>query len=278
MGERGGASPRPDAVRMVETADLLKYTFGVSVIVQVVALVLTILAIAKDGASEVLILLLAAELGTSGVQLIWYLTVVFFYYVRNVEGALTISLRYFDCAPDHAPLGPPPPLPPPPLPHHHPRRCPGFITTPLMILTLNLLLLYWKKSCTTLDEAFTPSFWAGNVVALVADWTMLLIGVLVETEKVEPEYELTILQYGYIPLLIAFLPSVVILVGNFTTHGLIVLIATICAWGLYGHASIYYHDMRDKKAVAFNALDVISKNIFAIAVSAIVLNDDLNCR
>ena len=256
---------------MVETADVLKYTFAVSILVQVVALGLTIAAIAKDGASEILILILAAELGTSGVQLVWYLSVVFFYYVRKIEGAMTISLRYFDCPPSVAPL----PLPCPPLTTA--RRCAGFITTPLMILTLNLLFLYWKRSCTTIDEAFSGSFIAGNVVALIADWIMLLIGLLVETEKIEPEYELVILQYGYIPLLIAFIPSTVILANHYTTHGLVVLIATICVWALYGHASISYHDMRDKKAAAFNVLDVISKNIFAIVVSAIVLNEDLNC-
>ena len=49
-------------------------------------------------------------------QLVWYLVVVILYYVRKVEWALTISLRYID----------------------------WLITTPLMIFTLNLLILYWK--------------------------------------------------------------------------------------------------------------------------------------
>jgi len=238
------------AAAAMELADTLRATFGFSVVVQIVALVLTILALQKDGASELLTLILTAELITSGVQLVWYLTVIGFYYVRKVDWVLTISLRYIDWG----------------------------ITTPLMIVTLNLLILYWKDQCTALDDVWNSGSWVGgNVFALVANLVMLLCGVLVETEKIEPEYELTVLNWGFVPLILAFIPSVVIVVTNYTFHAAAVVVVTVGIWSCYGGVSQAYHDQRDRKAAAFNILDVISKNVFAIAVSAIVLADDLNC-
>ena len=106
---------------------------------------------------------------------------------------------------------------------------------------------------------------------------MLLAGWLVEAEKIEAEYELSVLYFGFFPFAIAFIPSLVILLAHYTLTGALVLALTAAVWCLYGSVSIAYHDQRDRKAIAFNVLDTISKNVFAIAVSVIVLSGDPNC-
>jgi hypothetical protein len=54
----------------MEDATTLRYTFQASIAAQIAALILTTIAIAKDGASDVLVLTLAAELVTSAVQFV----------------------------------------------------------------------------------------------------------------------------------------------------------------------------------------------------------------
>jgi hypothetical protein len=148
-----------------------------------------------------------------------------------------------------------------------------------MLTTLHLLILFWKDECKSLDDVWASGSWvAGCAIAIVANLCMLLCGLLVELEKIEPEYELSVLNWGFLPLVVAFLPSAVIVASNYTLHAAVVVVVTVVVWAGYGVVSLSYHDQRDRKAVAFNVLDVISKNVFAIAVSVIVLlSDDAGC-
>lgn len=261
---------------MEVTDTTLRTTFQVSIAVQIVAIALSIAALLKDDASDVLRLILGIELVTSGVQLVWYLVVVFLYYFRKAEGALTIVYRFIDWT-ITTPImwaadGPT---------HTHTPKARALTNAAACVrrrlLTLNLLLLYWKDDCVSVDAAFSDSFIVGNVIAVVADLLMLLAGVLVELEKIQPEYELNVTWGGFVPLLVAYIPSLVIVGAHYTVHGLLVIIASLLVWAAYGGVAVQFHDQRDKKAACYNILDIFSKNVFAIAVSLSVLTVDLNC-
>ena len=144
--------------------------------------------------------------------------------------------------------------------------------------TQNLLIRYWENECVSLSDAFDGGFIAANTVAILFNWLMLLVGFLVETQRIEPVYEQTVIVSGFAPLTIAFIPSGLLLGSYFTVHGLVVVLATLFVWcapartpnpkppdrnpaypitrGLYGVVSLQYVDQTEKKARFFNVLDV----------------------
>jgi hypothetical protein len=149
-----------------------------------------------------------------------------------------------------------------------------------MLLTLNLLLVYWKKrECLTLEQAFdSGSFVAGNVVMFVADAVMLLCGLLVEAERItDPDQALRVLKAGFVPFVIALLPSFVILGTHFTAEGLIVTLLTVVVWSVYGIAALRYRNEPNHKAITFNLTDIVSKNVFQIVVSVQVIANTYTC-
>jgi len=99
-----------------------------------------------------------------------------------------------------------------------------------MLLNLNLLLKFWHTPCLTIGDAFDSEFIAANVIACVANACMLFAGAVVELGWIEPKREDEALKLGFLPLLFAFAPSVVILGYNQSTHGLVVLFLTIVVW------------------------------------------------
>ena len=225
----------------------LQTTFLASITAQVVALVLSIVALAQDDVPGILRAVLIVGFVVAAIQFCWYVTAYAAYFGYGREGALAIKWRYLD----------------------------WYATTGIMLLTLNLLIRFWRSRCISVADAFDdPGMWVATIVAFVADALMLTCGLLVETERVtDPDRETKVLFAGFVPFVAAFLPSFLLVRAYYSVEALLVTIATFLVWGAYGYIAIAYRDDVAGKALRYNLADIVSKNIFQVAVAIQVLAD-----
>ena len=238
--------------RAMEETVSLRQTFVMSILAQIAALVFSGVALAQDHVPETLRFILILGVIVASIQFLWYTSTFVLVFFMGNEEYLNVKYRYLD----------------------------WFATTGLMLLTLNLLLIYWyNASCLTLKEAFdSDSFIAGNVIMFVADAVMLLCGLLVESEQItDPDKAMQVLWAGFVPFGIALLPSFIILGANYTPEGLFVTVLTAIVWSIYGYAAIRYRNEPTTKAITFNLTDIISKNVFQIVVAVQVLVNTNTC-
>jgi hypothetical protein len=144
------------------------------------------------------------------------------------------------------------------------------ITTPTMLVTLILYLIYLKYR--EKDETESLEFFSllsnnstiiTNVIYL--NLLMLIFGYLGE-KKIIPTYLGVIL--GFIPFLIYYF-LIYINFAVFSKNGLLIFWYFFFFWSLYGIAALlpYY-----TKNTLYNILDLFSKNFFGVFLSYIILS------
>jgi len=144
------------------------------------------------------------------------------------------------------------------------------ITTPTMLVTLILYLIYLKYR--EKDETESLEFFSllsnnstiiTNVIYL--NLLMLIFGYLGE-KKIIPTYVGVIL--GFIPFLIYYF-LIYINFAVFSKNGLLIFWYFFFFWSLYGIAALlpYY-----TKNTLYNILDLFSKNFFGVFLSYIILS------
>lgn len=176
----------------------LQATWLFSLAVQVAAFSLAIAALSKDGVADAYVFVLWLELAISGAQLVWYSVVYALVFLYKLPNAVNTRWRFVDWA----------------------------VTTPAMLVTLNVLIKAWHDECLSLSDMWTTEFVVANVAACFFNAIMLLGGYMVESERIEYETEYTVLAASFTPLCLAFLPSVVHVTESYSGTGLAVLLTT----------------------------------------------------
>ena len=148
-----------------------------------------------------------------------------------------------------------------------------FITTPTMLFTYCVYLLYLKRDIKTKDtndtileiiEKNTPSL----VPIFILNTLMLMFGYLVEMGQLSTIIGLSL---GFIPFFMMFY----IIYENyakFTDIGLTTFYYFSFVWFLYGIAAFMSYQ---PKNIAYNILDLFSKNFFGVFLAMILYKNRL---
>ena len=218
--------------------DFQSVTFGASLMAQLAVIAFSVYALAKSASgSETLATILTLETAVQGVEFGWYALIGVLFLRRHSPG---VEYRYFD----------------------------WLITTPLMLVSLLLFLLYLNEECLKRDAIVTKqaNFWTLVGVSVAADWVMLASGLYFERRK-HPEFLLA----GTAALVVAFVPHVIVLSDHFSGTGLAVLLATLVMWALYGVVAFAFRAptpaAEKTKNGCYNVLDIFSKNVAGVVVS-----------
>jgi len=216
-------------------------TLFISVVIQIITLILQLYSLFIKVPSEFLLIrqLLGLEVAVQFVEGLFYAWLVF-----NIKSATDITpKRYIDWS----------------------------ITTPTMLLTLVLYLIYTnhrEKGDTSKLEFFkliTEN--ASNITYIfILNWLMLIFGYLGEV-KILPIVTGVIL--GFIPLLLYYLIIYLNYVRN--QNGFNLFLYFFIFWCLYGIAALFPYYVKNS---FYNILDLFAKNFFGIFLIYIILTDD----
>lgn len=137
------------------------------------------------------------------------------------------------------------------------------ITTPTMLITFILFLIYLKEHKHTL-EFFTLMKENSTVIipVLLLNWLMLLFGYLGEIKKIPV---LTSVLLGFIPFLIYYY----IIYVNYVQGAGYLFWYFFFFWGLYGIAALLPYYLKN---MFYNILDLFAKNFFGIFLSYIIIS------
>ena len=252
-----------------------EWSFIFSWTVQLGVIILSSIALAKDGIPEVLELVLLLETIVQGVEFAWYTIVGILYLFGKLS--IDVGYRYVD----------------------------WFISTPLMLTTLMFFGLWEANRCVRNKDllGYDSSRVVALVVMIVCDWLMLLVGAAYANAKADGTgfwanlanmYDSLFfctkrkgdgLFIGWIFFIGAFVPLFVMLgTDDFKIGGQLSIILSFVVWGVYGVVALakdWAGALNSQAANTFyNLLDLISKNIMGIVVSVIVLNGhykDVQC-
>ena len=150
-----------------------------------------------------------------------------------------------------------------------------FITTPVMLITLFFLVIYFHFPCLEVAKLVDfPGF--GGLLALIvlADWGMLFLGCMVEANWWNVrhiKYIRWLLALGFVPLCLAFIPHVIAATERPSDSAVAVVVPTFAIWSLYGVVAIaaYGEERAQWRNAFYNLLDLISKNLAGVVVSII---------
>jgi hypothetical protein len=146
------------------------------------------------------------------------------------------------------------------------------ITTPSMLLTLMMYLIYLKKKGKGMDtsELKVSTLLKENasifVPVLGLNWLMLLFGYLGEMKRIPV---LLGVFLGFIPFLIYYYLIYVNFVTEEDTNGYLLFWYFFFFWSLYGVVAVlpYY-----VKNAFYNILDLFAKNFFGIFLSYLIIS------
>lgn len=144
-----------------------------------------------------------------------------------------------------------------------------FITTPTMLITLIIYLIYLNNkdnvTTDTLDFFTVVNDNFDNIVkVLLLNWSMLLFGYLGE-ENIIPTLLGVIL--GFIPFLIYYYIIFVNYV-HFDNSGWKIFFYFLFFWSLYGIAALFPYYIKN---TFYNILDLFSKNFFGVFLIYLIL-------
>ena len=144
------------------------------------------------------------------------------------------------------------------------------ITTPTMLITLMLYLIYLNKSLenkTNELEFFALFKENSNIFILVVflNWLMLLFGYLGEMRIIPV---LLGVFLGFIPFLIYYYIIYVNYV-NQHTNGHLLFWYFFCFWSLYGFVAVLPYYVKNS---CYNILDLFAKNFFGLFLSYIIFS------
>jgi hypothetical protein len=258
--------------------DRQEWSFAISWLVQLGVLIVSFVAMQREGIPEVLNLVLLLETIIQGIEFSWYTTVGILYLFRR--GSIDVGYRYLDWA----------------------------LSTPLMLITLMFFALWEANRCVRLEDLldYDSSRVVALVVIIACDWLMLLVGAAYANAKPSGEgmwarltqvYDSLFfctkrkgdgLFIGWLFFLGAFTPLFVMMAtDHFKIGGQLSIILSFCAWCLYGVVAVARHWSKtpisgETANTLYNYLDLVSKNIMGIVVAIVVLNGnykpaDLQC-
>ena len=220
-------------------------TFVISLVVQLCVLIFSLVTLGIGNPPPLLQLILVLETVVQGVEFLWYLTIGALYFFRKMT--FGVEYRYIDWV----------------------------ITTPVMLVTLMFLVIYFHFPCLEVAKLVDfPGF--GGLLALIilADWGMLFLGCMVEANWWNVrrlKYVRWLLALGFVPLCVAFIPHVIAATERPSDSAVAVVVPTFVLWSLYGVVAIAaYGEERARWRNAFyNILDLLSKNLAGVVVSII---------
>lgn len=142
------------------------------------------------------------------------------------------------------------------------------ITTPTMLMTYSLFLIYLKnnennKESKSMIELIKEN-WKTLLPILILNWIMLFFGYMGEI-KALPMITASIL--GFIPFIIYF----AMIYNNFAKDfrmGRITFFVFFGLWFLYGIASFFPYSIKN---ATYNILDLFAKNFFGIFLAFLIL-------
>jgi hypothetical protein len=143
------------------------------------------------------------------------------------------------------------------------------ITTPTMLITLMIYLIYLNKKVDNTYELEFFNIWKENstifITVLLLNWLMLFFGYLGEIKTIP---SLLGVFLGFIPFLIYYYIIYVNFVTQNTT-GQAMFWYFVVFWSLYGVAAVlpYY-----VKNACYNILDLFSKNFFGVFLGYIIFS------
>ena len=234
--------------------NLQTFTFVISMIVQAVALGLSIAALSTSTESnskpELLVTILVLELVVQSVELVWYAVVGIVFYFGKVS--IGVQYRYLD----------------------------WMVTTPTMLISILLFIWYLQCDIYTLENIGESN---GKMVAILIsvllNWLMLGMGFTHEarmksfTDWVDYLFcgKNSILYISFLPFVGSYVPIFYYAFVDPNMIGIITVLVTFVIWTLYGVAAILYADEKDDamKNTWYNVLDIVSKNIAGITISIV---------
>lgn len=126
------------------------------------------------------------------------------------------------------------------------------ISTPVMLIS-TALFFYHRRDLPLGDVATTWPIYA----SVGFDWLMLLFGFLMETDVVSRGVGLSLGGWAYVGVF----TTLAVLIDDDDTLSVVLFALMYVVWGLYGiAAALPYRE----KNVAYNALDVVSKNFYGV--------------
>ena len=147
-----------------------------------------------------------------------------------------------------------------------------FITTNVLLVTLSYLFLYnnykLEKNTTALasDEYLKDHYFNIFTTIVIFNSLMLMIGYAGET-KIIPK------KYGLMGGMIFFILSFYTIYNNFVknnSENLFYLLIFIFIWLLYAVAYLFNYK---EKNMAYNLLDLVSKNLFGLFILYIIYDE-----
>lgn len=145
-----------------------------------------------------------------------------------------------------------------------------YLTTPTMLVTLCVYLIYLKNqenNLETKDSLFKIIYDNLNTIIpiLILNFIMLTSGYLTEIKKVSQKSGVL---FGFIPFLIYFY-IIHEYFAKYSQHGLNVFYFFFFVWFLYGIAALMNYKIKN---IMYNILDLFAKNFFGVYLGFIVLN------
>lgn len=152
------------------------------------------------------------------------------------------------------------------------------ITTPSMLFTYSMYLIYLKTMTPpsvepigsdpdTLEKSFLEIVQENTPILVpiaILNTLMLLFGYLAEIGKISFEWGAVL---GFLPFF-AFFYLIYENYAKHTTIGQMTFVYFITVWGLYGVASLFSYKYKN---IAYNVLDLFSKNFFGVFLAVVLL-------
>ena len=254
-----------------------EWSFILSWVVQIGILIVSSIALAKEGIPETLALVLLLETIVQGVEITWYTIVGGAYLFGKMS--IDVGYRYAD----------------------------WLITTPVMLTTLFFFGLWDANRCVRLEDllGYDGSRVVAFVVMIVSDVLMLAVGAAYANARTDGNgffadlarwYDGLVwfssekhvgIFLGWVFFLGAFAPLFVLMItDSFRVGGQLTIILSFITWALYGVVAVAKDYAKSLSPITSNALynilDLIAKNILGLVVSIVVLNGnykpaDLQC-
>ena len=229
-------------------------TFALSIVVQAIALGLSIYALVDAEANpgskpELLTTILILELVVQGVELTWYAVVGLIYYCGGAS--IGVEYRYLD----------------------------WMVTTPTMLISILLFIWYLQCDLLTLTNiGADDTKLLAILTSILLNWAMLAMGYIYEAKMKSITWIFDSLlgpdsglYLGFIPFIGSYVPIFVSVIAKSDPLAWFVSVLTFLIWALYGVVAIMYTRPGDAgiKNTFYNLLDIVSKNIAGITVAIV---------
>jgi hypothetical protein len=202
-------------------------TFVISLVVQLAVLIFSLVTLGIGNPPPLLQLILVLETVVQGVEFAWYSIIGSLYFFK--KSTFSVAWRYLDWV----------------------------VTTPIMLITLMFLVIYFHEPCMEVAKLVDfPGFAGLLVLIVIADWAMLFLGCMVEANwwniRERLSYVRWLLVLGFIPLCLAFIPHIMAATERPSESAVAVVVPTFILWCLYGVVAIAaYGDDRAQWRNAF---------------------------